>query len=388
MNVGQRMRTFFFGEPAQQTFAATPILDAIQADYYNNELLPEVTRDEALSVPGVMRARNTICSISTLPLKAYDAKWKLTENSLLEQIDPTRADVATKADTVEDLILWKFAYWRVLDRDDEGYPISAEYVARFRVSDPTVPQFKGLNSDRANNIIRIDGKSASWADVIRFESPNPGFLYHGGRVVKRALDLDVTSAKFARNPRPLDYFTPDGDVDPLDDAGIRLFLQKWKNWLRSEVTGYLPAGIKYVSVDQPTPAELQLIEAQKQVGLSIANMTGLDPEDLGISTTSRTYQNATDRRQDRINDVYSAYMRAITDRLNMGDVTRPGHVVFFDLSDYMKADEKTRADVQNIRLANGSSTLDEVRNDEHLPKLPPAAQEKGDLDEENADGNN
>lgn len=346
----------------QAEFSNTPLVDAMLAETYGTELLPIATCEEALSVPGVMRARNMIASIATLPLKTYAKDWKLVDNPLFRQIEPARANVVVLSDTLQDLLFNKYAYWRVLQRDAKGYPISAEYIEYNRVSEEV--------KDYEVVAIRIDGKQVSFADLIKFESPNPGFLKHGGRVVKRALDLDVTAAKYARNPMPLSYFrSTDPSVDPGDDSVIRSFLQKWKQWLRKETTGYVPAGVEYVSVDQPTPAELQLIEAQRQVALSIANMTGLDPEDLGISTTSRTYQNAVDRRQDRINEVFAPYMRAITDRLSMGDVTRRGHLVQFDLADYMKADPKTRMEVQTGYLAAGSLTRNEIRDDENLPPI-------------------
>jgi hypothetical protein len=356
----------------KQEFSATPLVDYIEQETYGTALLPVVTREEALSVPGVMRARNMIASIATLPLKTYAKDWKLVDNPLLRQIDPTRTNVATLADTLEDLLFNKYAYWRIVERDVRGYPVFAEYV-----------DFRIVSEEEKDGdvTVRINGKVVSWADIIKFESPNPAFLKHGGRVVKRALDLDVTSAKYARNPMPLSYFrSTDPSSDPADDAGIKAFLQKWKRWFKSETTGYVPAGIEYVSVEQPTPAELQLIEAQKQVALNLANMTGLDPEDLGISTTSRTYQNAVDRRQDRINEVFAPYMRAITDRLSMSPmagtgaygnyVTKRGHSVQFDLADYMKADPKTRMEVQTGYLNARVTVPNEVREDEHRPPIP------------------
>jgi hypothetical protein len=367
MSLGEKIYSWFFNAPAQQTFASTPIVDAIAEEQYGTSLLPIVTRDEALSVPAVHRARNKICStISTLPLKTYNAKFELIDNPLLREIDPSRTNSAVLSDTLEDLFLYKYAYWRVLQRSSDGFPYYMEHVAFDRVSEQ-------VKDGRV--IIFIDGEQESWENVRKFESPNPGFLKHGGRVVKRALDLDVTSAKFARNPRPLDYFTPSDDVDPLDDNGIRAFLQKWKLWLRNNVTGYVPAGMKYVSVDQPTPAELQLIEAQKQVGLSIANMTGIDPEEFGISTTSRTYSNVQDRRKDNVNEVYAPYMSAISERLSKGDVTKRGHQVFFDLTDFMKADDKTRMEVQLGYHSAGLLTDEEIRTAEHLPALPPRKEE-------------
>jgi phage portal protein BeeE len=117
-------------------------------------------------------------------------------------------------------------------------------------------------------------------------------------------------------------------------------------------------------VDSPSPADLQLVELQKQAALDIANALGVDPEELGISTTSRTYANAVDRRRDRINDVLSPFMRAITDRLSMGDVTRRGHRVEFDLDDYMKSNPTERWSVYKIAKEMGVMLVDEIRAEE------------------------
>ena len=367
MSFMQRISAWYFGESEiqRQEFASTPLIDAIEADQ-NGTLLPQVTRDEAFSVLPVMLARNLICnSISALPLKTYNSKWKPMDNPLFRQIDSTRTNGAVLADTVEDLLMYKYAYWRILSRGSDGYPTEAEHIHFLRVSEDVKD---------GRSVIRIDGKLQDWADIRKFESPNPGLLKHGGRVIKRSLDLDLTAARYARNPMPLNYFRPMDGVDPLDDNGIRGFLQKWKRWLRNETTGYVPAGMDYVTVDQPTPAELQLIESQKQVALSIANMTGLDPEKLGVSTTSRTYANIVDRRQDEINEVYKPYMNAITERLSFQDVTKRGHVVVFDLSEFLKANPKERAEVQLMYHSAGLLTDDEIRNDEQRPALPPRKQ--------------
>lgn len=352
---------YIYGEPKQETFASTPLVDAMEAEIYGTALLPVVTREEALSVPQVMRARNLICStISTLPLKTYNAKFELIDNPLLREIDPSRTNSAVLADTADDLFCYKYAYWRVLQRDSAGFPYYMEHVEFNRVSEEVKDN---------QVVIYIDGNRQSWEDVRKFESPNPGFLKYGGRVIRRALDLDMTSARYAKNPRPLDYFQSNGEGDP-SEGEIRTFLRKWKYNLQRGVTGWVPFWVKYETVEQPTPAELQLIEAQKQVGLSIANMTGIDPEELGVSTTSRTYSNIQDRRKDKINEVYAPYMSAICERLSKADVTKRGHHVEFDLTDFMKADDKTRMEVAVGYKNAGIKTTDELRTAERLPALP------------------
>ncbi|MEK8107417.1 phage portal protein [Micromonospora sp. M12] len=120
------------------------------------------------------------------------------------------------------------------------------------------------------------------------------------------------------------------EVDP--------FLAEWRAQRKRGSTAWVPSNVKRLDVNAPSPAEIQLVQLQQQVTLEIANGLGVDPEDLGVSTTSRTYFNAADRRMTKINETYAPYMTAITQRLTMGDVTRRGHAVRFDLTDYLKPD--------------------------------------------------
>lgn len=365
-----------------QTFAADPAprpIAEVLLEMAGKGILPRVTRDEALSVPAVLRARNLICSPATLPLVQKDADRNVQRLSLLEQIDPNVANVVTLAQTFEDLLFYGVAWWRVLAFGADGYPVSAQHVDHGNVSlqPPGGPAPNPLpgGHDPRGAVVYVYGEPVPVSEVIRFDSPNPGLLTAAGRPIQRAVLLDTTSSLYADNPRPLDYFTPSEDADPATDADVKKILDNWNAARKTRGTAYVPAALRYNSVDTPTPADLQLIEQQRKAALDLANATGLDPEDLGISTTSRTYQNATDRRQDRINDVLSPYMKAVTDRLSMGDVTKRGYRVTFDLDDYLRADPKTRAEVYHLGITDGWLDRDEVRAEEGRAKLT-AAQRK------------
>jgi phage head maturation protease len=207
--------------------------------------------------------------------------------------------------------------------------------------------------------------------MIRFDSPNPALLVHGRRAIRRAIMIEQAAERYAKSPRALGYFSPAEGADPADDEVIAELLADWNDARNTDAEGYVPASLKYNLITNPTPADLQLVQLQARASLDIANLIGLDPEDLGVSTTSRTYQNATDRRQDRINDVLAPYLRAITDRLSMNDVTRRGFTVGFDLRDYLKADPITRATVATQLSALGALTVEEIRADDGRPMLTP-----------------
>lgn len=336
-------------------------------------------RETALEIPAVARGRNMICSLATLPLEAVDQQNRVVPHPLFAQIDPNIANVVVLAQTIEDLLFDSVAWWRVTRFSSaDGYPYNAVRYDPGVVSLTPPPDYQQgylpseLPAEGADGLVWMNGEPVPFTEVIRFDSPNPPLMKTIRRAVERAISLDDAAGMYADNPRPADYFSPtDPTADPLQQDEIDDVLDSWIEARRRRSTAYVPAALKYNAVQMPTPADLQLVELQKRVGLEIANALGLDPEDLGISTTSRTYQNATDRRQDRINDVYSPYMSAITQRLTMPDVTKRGQRVRFSLRDYLRADPKTRAEVAEIQIRTGVVKREYVAG--VIEQLPPEA---------------
>jgi HK97 family phage prohead protease len=358
--------------PARVTFSHVPTpIDSLFVDLRSNT---RVSRTEALSVPYVLRGRNMLCSIATLPMDQLAPDFTRVPNSLLQQIDPDVPNVVTLSQTVEDLIFDAVAWWQVTARQADGYPMSARRLDPRTVSlDPPqgrspAPLPSGL--DPRDGVVWVDGVEVPWSNVIRFDSPNPPVLRDGARAIRRALRLDEAAATYATDPRALDYFTARDGMEPEDDDELDEFLADWREARRARSTGYVPWQYEYNSVSTPSPAELQLAELQKQAGLEIANLLGVDPEDLGISTTSRTYANDVDRRRNRVNDVLAPFMRAITDRLSMGDVTRRGYTIAFRLDDYLKSNPTERWGVYEKAKNMGAMDIPEIREAESLPPMP------------------
>lgn len=380
------LRTVAAGTGPDGTFTSKPVDDVIAAraaSTYSTTLQAvysaPVTRDFALAVPAVLRGRNVICSIATLPLVTIDRRSReQIDSPLLSQIDPQVPNLVTLAQTLEDLIFDGVAWWRILAFGWDSYPSSAQHVAAHRVS--TREPFPGARLRALNvlpsgidpsAIVWLDGQPVDGRTLIRFDSPNPPLLVVGKRAIRRAALLDAASSMYAEDPSPRDYFTPaDGEDDPPDDE-VQDILDDWVDARRRRATGYVPAGLERRDVQSPTPADLQLVQLQQRTDLALANMLGLDPEDVGVSTTSRTYNNATDRRRDRINDTLAPYMLAVTSRLSMNDVTRRAQRVMFDLRDYLKADPATQASVDAVYLDRNVVSAAEVRAGSlSLPDVP------------------
>lgn len=335
-----------------------------------------ISRAAAMTVPNVVRGRNMLCSIATLPIVQLNAQNKKIDNPLFRQIDPDVPNVVTLSQTIEDLIFDSIAWWEITAVDFNDFPIAARHrdVSSVSLTPPTdhrslAPLPSGHDPRGAS--VWIDGREVAASRVIRFDSPNPAVLSTGAKAIRRALLLDAAASMYAEDPRPLDYFTPADGADEIDDDEVEVILAKWKAWRKRRSTGYVPAALQYNSVSTPTPQQMQLVELAKQAGLDIANLFGVDPEDLGISTTSRTYANDVDRRRNKVNDVLAPYMRAVTDRLSMGDVTRRGHRVVFNLDDYLKSNPTERAAVQKTYFDMGALAVDEIRDDEGRPPMPP-----------------
>lgn len=336
-----------------------------------------VGRGEALSVPAVTRGRDIICGIATWPVETIDAQRKPVATELLDgNVDPDVPDVVTFAQTYEDLLCEGVSYWLKTEYDAYGYPTSARHLdfATVSAQPPKGVQSHPLPSGiDPRSVFWVEGRPVEKTRIIVFHSPNRPLLTDGWRTIKRAVALDRAAEMYAENPRPQDFFTPaDPNVEPEEDD-VADALTKWARWRRKRTTGYVPASLQYNQVNQPTPADLQLVQLQDKVTRDVANFVGVDPEDLGVSTTSRTYQNDTSRRQDRINDVLAMYSAAVSGRLSMDDVTWPGRKVRIGYDAYLRADPLTRAQVDEIRLRTGTITVDEIREREGQPALPPAA---------------
>lgn len=340
------------------------------------------SREEALQIPAVRKGRNIICSFSTLPLEAVNQRNEVVDHPLFRQIDPNVPNVVTLAQLIEDLLFEAVAWWEVTSTED-GYPSSAirHEPGQVSMQQPSGYQQGWLPSELpTEGVIYMRGKPVPFSRVIRFDSPNPPLLRDADRVVRRALALYLAAEIYANEPRPMDYFAPaDQFADPFadDEDGVEQLLDSWATARRRRRTAYVPGGLTYNEVQQPTPADLQLVQLQERVNKDLANLIGLDPEDVGENTTSRTYANVVDRRKDRINDLFGPYMAAITQRLSMPDVTKRGIKVRFGLDDYLKADPKTRAEVWQTYEGMGVVSREYVNAAEGFPpgsigQAPPA----------------
>jgi len=325
---------------------------------------PRVSRREAIQVPAVKRGRDLICgTIGPLPFRMLDTDNVATVSTLLAQPERNVARAVTMARLVEDLLFESVAWWRVTERDYRGYPSKV-----VRLLPRTVNQ-----QQNGKTYVAADGNSQgnSWVyvedrDLIRFDSLTDGILDAGARAIRTYLKLATTADRYADEPMPSGYFQArQADVDP-DTDDVEEALDEWAADRRTRSTGYVPPALEY-KVVQFSPEQLQMSDSRQAAVVEIGRVMGIDPEDLGVSTTSRTYQNSQDRRLSMINDVLGMYVAAIAERLSMGDLTPRGYRVVADFNGFLKADDKTRLETYAIGVGLGLYDRHGIAEREGIP---------------------
>jgi hypothetical protein len=321
---------------------------------------PKIDRATAMQVPAVKRARDLVCSSSgglRLRLRreadgAYGA-W-----SLFDQPERDVPRSVTMTRLFEDLFFEAEAWWDVVEFGFHTYPTYVKRLAPGRVQ---------VTDGR----VYVDGKERRDAarTLIRFPSPNDGLLTAGARAIRTCLMLDQAAALMADGVPPADYFTPGEGMDPATtDEEIVAMLDRWQAARRSRSTGYIPAALDY-HTGGFSPEQLQLADARQHAVLEIARVAGVDPEELGVSTTSRTYSSDWSRRKGFLDFTLGAYLNAVSDRLLMTDVTPRGYVPEIDLDGFLRSDPLARYTAYKAGKEAGALTDEEIRQAEGKPPI-------------------
>jgi hypothetical protein len=348
--------------------AIDPAVFGLTAYATNTTRAPRVDRATAMQVPAVKRTRDLICSSSgALRLRlrrAADGVYG--EWSLFDQPERNVPRSVTMTRLFEDLLFESVAWWDVTEFGYHTYPTYVQRLAPGRVTTD-------------NGRVYVDGKERRDAarTLIRFDSPNDPLLVAGARAIRTCLMLDQAAAIMADGVPPADYFTPGEGMDPATtDQEIIDILDRWQAARRSRSTAYVPASLKY-NTGGFSPEQLQLADARQHAVLEIARVGGVDPEELGVSTTSRTYSSDWSRRKGFLDFTLGGYLLAVQDRLRMTDVTPRGYEPDIDLDGFLRSDPLARYTAYKAGLDAGALTPPEVRQAEgkapiETPTNPPA----------------
>ena len=323
-----------------------------------------IGRDAAMQVPTVARCRNLIAGvIASLDLELYNKTTgkELGKPRWLEQPDIRQPRSVTMAWTIDSLIFYNLAYWRITERyADDGRPSRFEWIANNRVT-YTTNKF-GTEIDQ----YFIDGYEVSMNDIVTFQGLNgAGVLQSGARTIQASLDLEKAAAVSAATPMPTGYLKNTGA--DLPESQISGLLAAWKSSRMNRSTAYLTSTLSYETTGF-SPKDMTYNESLQFLSTQVSRLMGV-PAWMTSSdmNNSMTYQNILDSRKEFLAYTLQPYICAIEDRLSLDDITNSRNTVRFAVDEtFLRADAMTRLEVIEKMLNLGLIDIDQAKEMEDL----------------------
>jgi HK97 family phage portal protein len=315
-----------------------PLLEAQAAPQVLGEYSPYampfqyafVSREDALSVPALQRCRNLLSgTIGAIPLELYkkSTNEELGSPAWLEQPSYSQPRSVTIAYTVESLLLYGQAFWKVVEvYQEDGRPSRFEWIANNRVT---------ITLDSTNTFVKsyaVDGMTLPMdglGSLVTFQSLLPGILNTGIQTIRAAIDVQKAATIAASTPMATGYIKNTGaDLDPKEVQGL---LASWKNARNNRSTAYLTSTLEYNPVSF-SPKDMMYNEAIQNLATEIARLCNVPAYYVSAEmNNSMTYANVQDERKQFLSLSLQPFISAIEDRLSMDDITARGNVVKFDI---------------------------------------------------------
>lgn len=327
-----------------------------------------VSRESAMSIPSVAACRNLVVgTVVQLGVYRYRGGERLEPDYLTTKPDPSTTLPATVAGTVDDLLFRGRAFWRVLDRDSEGFPRRARWTP---VDDVMIESKSSGGAWSTLTGYRIAGirDVVPPEDVIRFDSGIPGVLDTGSRTLAAALELEDAARRLSTVELPAGVITNTGErlgPDELDEV-LAGFREKRKT---SGVAILQDATYQRENI---SPAELQLIEARANVATDVARMFNVPVAMISASPSGNAsallYSNLAQQLAVFVSNAVAPHLRTVESTLS--DVYPRGQSVAFDVQTFLRSDPAAQADYAISLLAAGIIDQTEARSLLGIPTVP------------------
>jgi len=327
---------------------------------------PYTTRQEAMEVPAVARARSIICgTAASLPLRAFNKinGAQIDGRTILTQPDPALPTAVMMSWTFDDLVFSDVAYWQVLEiSPEDNRPTRARRVDPQRVTYMT---------EGANNVIIngfwVDGNQVPMAGVgsliVFYGLGTGGILTRAGRTIKTALDLEKAVSRMAEEPNPAMYIKNSG-VD-LPASQVSALLSNWKAARAQRSTAYLSGNLE-VETFGFDASQMELSANRMNTATEIARLMNIPAWYLNAESTSSTYSNTLQERRSLIDLSLMPFLIAVEQRLSMDDITPSTQKVRFEVEEYLRGTALERIEVTGRMLELGLIDINEARQMEGL----------------------
>ena len=328
-----------------------------------------IDRYLALQVPAVVRCRNLIAGvISSIDLELYNKTTgkELESPVWLDQPDIRQPRSVTIAYTVDSLLFYGVAYWRVTSLyADDGRPSGFEWIANTRVTMTTNKDGTEVQS------YSIQGEVCPMSGIgslVTFQSLLPAVLDTGARTITAALDLEKAASVAAATPMPTGFIKNNGA--DLPEQQISGLLSAWSAARKNRNTAYLTSTLNYETTGF-SPKDMMYNEASQYLATQIARLMNVPAYYISADmNNSMTYQNILDGRKEFVAYSLQPFISAIENRLSMDDITRRGNVVKFAIDEtFLRADTAARLDALEKMLTLGLIDLPTAQSMEQLSPM-------------------
>ena len=324
------------------------------------------TREQAMSVPAVARARNIICStIGSLPIESYNhfTKEHLRPQRVIMQPDPRIAGSAIYAWLAEDLLFRGVAYGQVLD--SYSSTDASRIRAWTRVSPERVTYNLNTNQTEITEYL-IDGMhipATGVGSIIVFSGLDEGVLNRAGRTIRAAQELEKAAELYAKEPVPTMVLKSNGTN--LAPERITKLLESWKIARNTRATAFLNADVELTALGFD-PEKLQLNQARQYLATECARAVGIPASFLSAELTSQTYSTTVMERKALIDFSLRNLITPIEQRLSAADFVPNGVEVRFDIDDFLRGSALERAQVYEILNRIGAMSVEQIQEEEDL----------------------
>ena len=325
-----------------------------------------VSREEAVTVPSVLRCRNLIATtVGVMELKTYAKSTKAEIPNLpwVNQLSKSAPNSVILTAVIDALIFYGTAYLEVTEvYQDDNRPARFDFVNNTRVQ----VQLNKLNT--FVDFYTVDGRERPMSGIgslVTIQSPIDGILHAGARILRAAIDLEKASATAASTPVPSGILKNNGaDLPPAEVSGL---LAAWKRSRAERSTAYLTSTLEY----QPTsfsPKDMMYNEALQYMATQIARLFNVPAYYISADqNNSMTYANVQDERRQFVSLSLQPYISAVENRFSMDDLSPTTQFVAFDMdSGFLRANPMERLNVIEKMLTLGLITVEEARAMEEL----------------------
>ncbi|ELA9841228.1 phage portal protein [Vibrio parahaemolyticus] len=312
-------------------------------------------------------------TISTLPLKLYKKQqisigkdWVVDDSSLMSHVLTVRPNVRqTSVEFVEQMItqLMLFSeYYAIIKRSPSGKIIS---VVPF--NSPKQVSCRESGDNLIFDCVTNDGKSVQFKNDeifhLRDLSINTYSAIDKVNLAKSSIGLSLAATNnaeqyYKRGPRAGAFIQADGKLN--DDTFARLqrqFNDAYSGHENAHKIAILENGMKYVQ-NPYSLKDAQVLESRNAAIREIASIFGVPVTLLGISDPNL-------KDVESINQFfYKSCLQSIITKIEARFrlMLPRDYSLKFDLSDYLKGDIKTTAEVTKTLLERGIISVNEARS--------------------------